>query len=546
MAVRDNINSRVVAEVLHCCGIRHAVLSPGTRCFPLLKALNSTEGIACRTVIDERCAAFVGLGICDATNSPVALTCTSGTAPLNYAPALAEAYYRYLPLIAITADRPAEWIDQDDSQTIRQPGIFSNFVKGTFDIACDCDEDTCANIVEEAIALASIAPRGPVHINVQISEPDAPVPDTVEVKISHIKSSLKPLNKVTIHEFADVFKKFQRILVAIGSIPTNSDMTGMLEALKMLPNVAVVTDPVSDAIECAGSRIDPITALLSDNPEAVPEVLITIGGGQLSGRFKQWLRTLTGVTHYNIDKTSLPKDCFRLGARHICGDECLILREAAMSCIPAPQSEYKDLWHMAESTVASHLDRYCETAPWSQLVAMNILAKSLKGFDIQLSNGMTVRYADIVGIRGAHCNRGVSGIDGSISTAVGFACENNKPTIIITGDMSMQYDLAALSLRFIPENFKIIVFSNSGGGIFDYIKSTRSEPDRGLWFKAPMNLPLSGIAEAYEMKYFNASSRQQLEENLQTFLQTPHSILEIYTDSQTDAITLSKFYKTLK
>ena len=175
METTDKEVCNILADVVIAHGVRRAVLSPGSRNAPLLVALARREEIDKYVIVDERSAAFVALGMAQQLGEPVMLVCTSGTAVLNYAPAIAEAYYQKLPLIVVSADRPKEWIDQDDSQTIRQFEVLSQFVKKSYDIPARCNDDIArwyANrIVNDAMIEAMSGRKAPVHINVQLDEP---------------------------------------------------------------------------------------------------------------------------------------------------------------------------------------------------------------------------------------------------------------------------------------------------------------------------------------------------------------------------------------
>lgn len=169
-------NCRILTEVLVAHGVKRVVCSPGSRNAPLLVAADEEPRLRTTVIIDERTAGFVALGLAQASNAPVALVCTSGTALLNYAPAVAEAYYQGLPLIVVSADRPERWIDQDDSQTLRQPGALANFVKRSVDLpdvmSSDRDMMLYVNrLVNDAMIEATRRRRGPVHINVRLNEP---------------------------------------------------------------------------------------------------------------------------------------------------------------------------------------------------------------------------------------------------------------------------------------------------------------------------------------------------------------------------------------
>jgi 2-succinyl-5-enolpyruvyl-6-hydroxy-3-cyclohexene-1-carboxylate synthase len=164
-----------LATLLASHGVKRAVLSPGSRNVPLLVAVSKEPSIETEVVVDERSAAFMALGMASISGCPVALVCTSGTALLNYAPAVAEAYYRHIPLVVVSADRPHCWIDQDDSQTIRQQGALASIVKASYDISADAvtpDDDWYANrVINDALINATTGCKGPVHINMQINEP---------------------------------------------------------------------------------------------------------------------------------------------------------------------------------------------------------------------------------------------------------------------------------------------------------------------------------------------------------------------------------------
>lgn len=156
-------------------GVKHAIVSPGSRNAPIIIALSQRDEIEKYIIVDERSAAFTAIGIAQHSQSPVAIVCTSGSAVLNYAPGIAEAYYQQLPIIVISADRPIEWINQNDSQTIHQKGILNNIVKGSYDIPADCSNQTilwyCNRTINEALQTATALPNGPVHINIQLNEP---------------------------------------------------------------------------------------------------------------------------------------------------------------------------------------------------------------------------------------------------------------------------------------------------------------------------------------------------------------------------------------
>ena len=551
--MRTSANSvcAAVVSVLRSCGaVRHAVLSPGTRNVPLLVAFDADPHIDCKVVVDERSAAFVALGMADATGSPVAIACTSGTAPLNYAPALAEAYYRQIPIFAVTADRPSEWVDQDDSQTIRQPGIFANYVKATYDLPVDASPRYVKRMLHDAASMALAAPRGPVHINVQIADPGGDMADCVADDILPVHQSdvTLPVSECSADDLARHIASGQKILVVAGF--SDEHLDGAVERLLTHGNVAVLAEPCAGIHACdAVHNIEPALAALRRTPDAVPDVVVTVGGSIVSGVLKQWLRALPDIELYCVKTTPAAIDCYGQRYRHVQAFAAEFLsRVCDRAGQPVADAGYGRLWRDASKAAAARLSGYCSTAEWSALGAMNLIHAALPaGVNLQLSNGMAVRYAemfDFAACRRICCNRGVSGIDGSSSTAIGFASASQAPTVFISGDMSFQYDIGALAITFIPDNFRMIVLNNGGGGIFKYIKATRDIAAGPRWYDAPVNLPLRALASAYGFGYFRADAAEGFMATFDKFMSAPGAaILEIVTDAATDAEILRNFLK---
>ena len=274
---------RCVARALVRYGVRHVVVSPGSRNAPLIVALARTEGLECTSVIDERSAAFVALGMAVQTGRPVAMACTSGSAALNYGPALAEAYYRNIPLIALTADRPEEWIDQDDSQTIRQAGALAAVVKGSYDLpVCRAGDEglqrLCRRRVCDAIMQAITPSRGPVHINIQIDEPIDAVADDADDDFTFPElirpETTIPQNEVK--ELADAISNARKVLIVAGFMPPSPSLAHCLAALPA--NCAVLCEAQSNLRGPFAGNIDAtLRAMSAQEKEELlaPEVVVT-------------------------------------------------------------------------------------------------------------------------------------------------------------------------------------------------------------------------------------------------------------------------------
>lgn len=560
--------SRIFVEVLSELGVGTFVCSPGSRNTPLLAAVAACEsregGPDCVPVIDERTAGFVALGIAIGTRRPVALVCTSGSAVLNYAPALAEAYYRGIPLIVLSADRPREWIDQDDSQTIRQPGVLAGIVKQSYDYPVypegAKEADWHANrMANDAMATALGGKPGPVHINIAVSlplstDPRAALPIQRLVSVDRPAADLpKPLTRELASEASKV-----KILVVAGSLLPDDELSKALHKLSAYPNVAVLAECLSNLRfpgVVVGADVIFSEASGTELEEIRPDLVITIGGALVSAKLKQWLRDNPPAQHWSVGYTHNTIDTFRILTRRIETRPSLFLRQlaGAMKRMVATGShaDYAMKWKSLNLRSRGALETYSLSSPWSELEAFRILSHHIPhSANLFLSNGMCVRYADMWGIHGHACygNRGVSGIEGCTSTAIGTALPYGGMTILITGDLSMTYDIGALATRLIPQRMRIIVVDNSGGGIFRFVATTRRQPDRErLWCVNP-SLPLCELAGAYGLHYFEADSAQSLEEVLPDFLSfaTGAAILRLGIDSEQSTAVLIQFLKRNK
>lgn len=503
---------------------------------PIVMSLKRCPSINTHCVIDERSAAFIALGLADISARPVALVCTSGTAMLNYAPAVAEAYYRHIPLIVVSADRPAEWIDQDDSQTLRQPGSFANFIKATYNIAYDSPTDTqqwyINRRINDAILCAMSGARGPVHINISLDEPlngtidgdEAITPDNVRcISLTEPKPALS----------ADDARKLsealagRKVLVIVGFHAPDSRLNEALKSWSAIPGIVIMHEAQSNLRH--SSFIDNIDGTLSRLPADAetqalsrPDIIITMGGSLVSRMIKRRLRKYHGSDseHWSVGLHDHAIDCFKgLLTQRIAVDEASFATDvlkylSAGQATPAA-TRFVELYSNASASAHREATAMAQSAPWTDFVALSIITASVPGnCNVQVSNGTAIRYMQLFpteGMRRVDCNRGVSGIDGCTSTAIGASLAYTAgPTLLITGDMSAQYDLGALASTLLTPRLKIIVINNGGGGIFRYIPSTRNLPDRESLLSGNVNLPLEHLAEAFDCAYYKATDRASL------------------------------------
>ncbi len=549
----------MLCDLLEQYGVRRVVLSPGSRNAPMIVAVERSEAFRSFVVIDERTAAFTALGMAMALDEPIALVCTSGTALLNYAPAVAEAYYRRLPLIVISADRPAEWIDQDDSQTIRQPGALTSIVRATLDVSesiyAGKDGPWWLNRrLNDVLSTAICGPiKGPVHINLQLDEPLVSMvpesePRTTGRRIATVHTCGGSVPKEYVTQFATAGK----VLFVVGFMQPDPVLSSLMD--QVAETGCVVLKEAQSNLHCKSENVlGCVDATLRGTRRCpgldfVPELVVTMGGALLSRHVKAFLRrNARGARIWSVGYNDHAVDCFKgLTSRFE-----MPPRDFLSSIIQVPAQHDADFaFNWSEAARRGCSESGIEEAPWSDLSAVHmVLDGAPEGMNLQASNGTAVRYVQLFKsyekFRTVHCNRGVSGIDGCTSTAIGFAQAASAPTLLLTGDMSAAYDVGALALQDIPATFRIAVLNNGGGGIFRFIPTTRELPELEKAFVARPRLPLRELAAAYGFRYLEANSEDGLRENLREFFGTSDSpiILNIITPGHESAATLLNYFK---
>ncbi len=268
---------------------------------------------------------------------------------------------------------------------------------------------------------------------------------------------------------------------------------------------------------------------------------------------KEWLRRCPSLKHWSIGVNDHAIDCFRKLALRLSVPPAIAMKALADGLENRQQAEileFKQYWLDAKIKSFELVEEWAQNSPWCDFKAVHSLLKAMpERYNLQLSNGTAVRYVQLFDYSKASridCNRGVSGIDGCTSTAIGAALMSRNPTVLITGDMSMQYDIGALACTFIPDNFKIVVLNNGGGGIFRFIRTTRNLEELQRDFVADVRLPLAKLSEAYGFNYYSAADESEFNHVITDFFEDNYrpSILEIVTDGEISASNLRKFFGT--
>lgn len=539
-----------IIEICKAKGLTEIVISPGSRNAPLTIGFASNSNFKCYSIADERSAAFFALGMAQQTNKPVALVCTSGSALLNYYPAVAEAFYSQIPLVIISADRPLDKIDIGDGQTIRQQNVYANHILYSANLLAEASQENDLKI-SDAITLAKVK-KGPVHINAPFEEPLYETVSSVSVNplISEMTFENASFDE-DLTEFASKWNVSTKKLILVGVNFPNEIEEKFINQLANDPSVVVMTETTSNLhhpnfVNNIDTIITPFTE--EDFKDFQPEILVTFGGMVVSKRIKAFLRKYRPKAHWHIDSLRA-YDTFNALSKHFEVNP----NEFFKKFLPKTheiESDYNKKTQELKSFRKEKHDLYLSKIPFSDFkVFEKVMPSLLKNSQLQISNSSAIRYAQLVDIDptiSVFCNRGTSGIDGSTSTAVGACFATKQNTILITGDISFLYDSNGLWNNYIPKNFKIILVNNGGGGIFRILPGHQETPVFNTYFETSHCLTGEHLAKMYQFDYFKASDETSLEENLERFYASKNqSILEVFTPTLENDKILLDYFKEL-
>ena len=561
MELSSKLVVRDLVEVLAQKGVKHIVISPGSRNAPLIISFNRHPSFTCYSVVDERCAAFFALGIAQQTKNPVVICCTSGSAALNYAPAIVEAFYQKIPLLILTADRPTEWIDQMDGQTIRQSKLYLNYSKGSFDLPLEVNNEDdrwyAQRISNEAIELTQFPEPGPVHINVPFKEPLYGLKDYSEEKSPKLFETTKTLLELPDSEIAvlkEEWKSYNRILVITGLLHPNEVLNEVLNDLSNQKNVAILTETTSNVFGKYFNRsIDRLIAgIEGDEVDYVPDLLVTIGGPVVSKKVKAFLRENKPKAHWHINASNDTVDTYQSLTRIIPVSPEKVLKFFTGIEV---NSDYRDKWLGKDSALQKVYNDFVKEIEFCDLkVFETVLNQIPQESQLQLGNSTVVRYSNLFDqpfqnkLR-CFSNRGTSGIDGTLSTAVGAAIATQKLTTVITGDLSFFYDSNALWITPFPQNLKIILINNKGGSIFRIIDGPSNVAELEHFFEAEHDLNAEYIAKTFGIDYTFCDNEADLKQSLEEVYEDGIDrafLLEVSTENKLNPEILKRYFRSLK
>ncbi|MFM7852810.1 MAG: 2-succinyl-5-enolpyruvyl-6-hydroxy-3-cyclohexene-1-carboxylic-acid synthase [Flammeovirgaceae bacterium] len=560
-----------IAEICAQHGITNVVLCPGSRCAPLTIAFSSHPKITCRTFSDERSAAFVALGIAQQTNMPTALVCTSGSAAYNFAPAVAEAFFQQIPLLVFTADRPPEWIDQWDGQTIRQQNIFGQHAKAAFQLPDDYTHPDAVwhinRTINDAILLSHQFPAGPVHVNVPLREPLYPAngekivfSKSVRVVKEH-QPALNVSEKVC-DELSQRIQYYSKVVVMSGQQQHQPELIKAVDKFCEAHHATLVGDVISN-FHASKNTIRYADVFLAQCGEAIqkslgPELLITFGKSIISKNTKLFLRSHRPLEHWHILPAGDVPDTFQSLTRIVKADPKSFfetLSNQKVEGFPAQKKEnFTKLWQAEEDRTLRSLPNFFDDSFTEFHVLQQVIESLPTRCNLHLANSMAVRYANMVGLTTQQygvrvfANRGTSGIDGCTSTAVGHSLTSDIPNILLTGDLAFFYDRNAFWHNYAIPNLRIVLVNNHGGIIFNMIDGPTHVEQSAEYFVTKQNLTARNLAEEFGVEYLLLNTQKKIKNTLKNFFEFEGKIklLEVASEQTVAKETFNRYKSIIK
>ena len=557
---KENVN--ILTSLLLEYGVSDAVVCPGSRNAPIVHNLSVCEAIRCRPVTDERSAVFYALGLAIATKRPTVVCVTSGSALLNAMPAVAEAAYQHVPLIVISADRPQQWIDQLDGQTIPQPDALGRFVRKAVQLPEPHNDEErwlCRRLVNEAMHLATCRLGAPVHINVPISEPLFEFNIEQLPQLSRFNNIKRAVFKDASMDMPDAFHEAKRPMIVIGQLAHGTVSHETIRSLS--EKYVVMSEPLSNPSYMTIHFDEAIRYIVSDNSSInddeddktayYPDYVVYVGDTLVSKPARHFLRnTKAPSCLITPDAADIHDPLMTLTDIVECDTDSINALLASLCDAPDTDERcrFHDRWQSFLDAYAAHADAYAPE--YSQMATVKYFEEQLADLDIDIcvhyANSSAVRLACIYAQHYVWCNRGVNGIEGSLSTAAGFSLATHDMTVCVIGDLSFFYDQNALWNSNLRGNLRIILLNNRGGGIFRQLPGLSDSPAADDLVMASHENTAQGICTQNDIGYLSAKNMDEMQIGVVTLLTRESErpmLLEVFTDSNDDIKALEKYFK---
>ena len=560
MNFSKNILAQSITDLCFKKNIKNIVISPGSRNAPLTLGFNLNPYFKTYSIVDERAAAFFALGIAQQIKFPVILVCTSGSALLNYYPAISEAYYSNIPLVILSADRPEKLLNIGDGQTINQKNVFNknigysenlnqndNYFLNLFGL-----RDNNQEKINKALNF-SIEKQSPVHINIPFSEPLYEITNSLSVDSINKIPRLNNQNVKKVSSFRNKWQNSIKKIILIGLSSPDLLSEKSIDLLAGDSSLLVLTENTSNVYHPSFcNKIDQLIAPLTNNElkEFRPEILITIGGMIISKKIKAILRDNKPNEHWHIG-THDANDTFFCLTKHFKTSPNNIISKLYEN-FNDNGSDFYNKWDLVISKRKEKHKEYLSNLIYCDFKVFDYVLNSIPSKSmLQVSNSSAIRYTQLFDLDSSinvFCNRGTSGIDGSTSTAVGAASVFKGNTVFITGDLSFFYDSNALWNNFIPSSFRVILINNKGGGIFKILTKDNNTELFKKFFETKHDLYAKDLCNMYGFEYFISNDEDTLKNVLNDFYNESEKpkLLEVITDNDYNQDYLLNYFDYIK
>jgi 2-succinyl-5-enolpyruvyl-6-hydroxy-3-cyclohexene-1-carboxylate synthase len=563
MISSNKIGVRILVEQCVSHGMKNVVCSPGSRNAPIVIALDEHPDVTCFVVHDERSAAFFALGMSQQLNEPVGIICTSGSAALNYFPAIAEAFYQCVPLVVITADRPEEWINQGDGQTIVQKNVFGEHVRYACQFSEKINSEDQKWYLEREISIAfsegNTVWKGPIHFNISLQEPlygteEYEPEKSRKIEIVRGTFHLTSSNRIVCEKALQLERK----MIICGQMDSNPTLLAQLKIFAEDTSVVVLVENTSNLVDmqfihCIDRTLNSISELELEN--YAPDLLITIGGAVVSKKIKAFIRKQKPKLHWKVGFEFPYMDTYQCLSHSFLAQPEIFFSELNSLKYDKNCSNYGSKWKQLDFTIQDKLPAFFEKVAHSDIKVFETILDYLPEMShLHMANSSVVRYCQLFDpIKSIKywSNRGTSGIDGSSSTACGAAVIKKEDFhILISGDISFLYDSNAFWNQYLTPNLRVILINNGGGGIFKIIPGPASSKQLEKYFEAQHNYDAKHISEAFGLVYYQANSMEQVESQMEEFYQYDANgrpkLLEIHTKGDLNPEKLEDFFNAMK
>ena len=554
---------QITVELCVNAGMKYVVCSPGSRNAPLVIAFNQHPSINCIVIPDERCAAFFALGMAQQLNAPVGIACTSGSAALNYYPAIAEAYYQQVPLIVFTADRPISWVNQGDGQTIVQEDVYKNHILYATTIPEEngmSDFEWFVNReVSKSIQTALGKVKGPVHLNFPFSEPLYNQVEIDEVKIQPLTlvDTDEILTPTSIRFISERWKNYNKKLVLVGQLPPNEQLANILAKIAEDQSVVFLVENTANQVntrfvQCIDRTIEGITE--EKLVDFSPELLVVVGGAVVSKKIKAFLRKANPKETWRIGYDFPFMDTYQSLNQSFQMQATTFFTQLSEVVNLNSSSPFWKTWKQLDYINQDKAEVFLESTTYSDLKVFQLLSDIIpENSHLHLANSSVIRYSQLFNpVKGitTWSNRGTSGIDGSTSTALGAALITKDTWhTLITGDVSFFYDSNAFWNKLSLPNVRIFMINNAGGGIFKIIPGPDSTEELSDFFVYNHGFSAENICKAFGIDYFKADSIDDIEKQWELFYQYEENgspaLMEIFTPQDENDKVLKAYFSNL-